>query len=82
MSEQFDRAVDGGKFTNIFYLDFHKPLAKLSQQTTKEFENVVLQGKPRPLNKYQSNFIQVIGINSTSNLEALLNAVGIYIFYW
>lgn len=47
VSEQFDRAVDGGKFTNIFYLDFHEPLAKLSQQATK-IQNIILQGKLRP----------------------------------
>lgn len=71
-----------GELTNIFYLDFHKPLVKLSQQTTKEIQDVVLQGKIRPLNRYVSNFIQVIGINSISNLEGFLNAVGTYVFHW
>lgn len=52
VSEHFDRDVDGGKFTNIFQLGFHKPLAKLSQQATKEIQNVVLQEKLRPLNTY------------------------------
>lgn len=64
-----------GELTNIFYLDFHKPLVKLSQQVTKEIQDVALQGQLRPLNTYLSNFIQVIGINSIYNLEGLLNAV-------
>lgn len=64
-----------GELTNIFYLDFHKPLVKLSQQVTKEIQDVALQGQLRPLNTYLSNFIQVIGINSISNLAGLLNAV-------
>jgi len=57
-------------------------LLKLSQQATKEIQDVVLQGKIKLLNTYLSTFIQVIAINSISNLEGFLNAVGTYIFHW
>lgn len=74
--------MDEGEFTNIFCLYFYKPLVKLSQQATKEIQDVVLEGKIRPLNTYLCNFIQVVGMTSISNLEGFLNAVGTYIFHW